>query len=122
MNYTDIEKVTEKNTDYRRVLYTTPNLQLVVMSLLPYEKIGVEKHNGTQFFRIEVGSGSAVISSMKAVHETHKKLLKPGISLTIPPQTYHNIIAGQNGLKLYTIYAPPQHEDGLIEKYKPFEN
>lgn len=107
----NIEKETEKNTYYRKVLYTNKYQQLVVMNLLPYEEIGNEKHNGSQFFRFEEGSGHAVVN-----HE--KFLLKPGGSLIVNPRTYHNIIAGKNGLKLYTIYSLPQHKRNTREKYK----
>ena len=107
----NIENETEKNTYYRKVLYTNKYQQLVVMNLLPYEEIGIEKHNGSQFFRFEEGSGKAYIYDEKI-------LLKPGGSLIVNPKTYHNIIAGKNGLKLYTIYSPPQHKKNTREKYK----
>lgn len=112
MHRINIELVTEKNTHYRRVLHTTPDMQLVIMSLLPGEEIGKEKHGSTtQFIRVESGNGYAVSGNQKI-------RLLPGVSVTIPSNTLHNIVAGNKGLKLYTIYSPPTHKDGLIEKFK----
>lgn len=112
MHKINIEKETIDNEYYRRELYTNRDQQLVVMSLLPKEDIGNEKHNGSQFFRIEEGTGRAYIDNDGWIQ------LKPGVSLIINPGVYHNIIAGSNGLKLYTIYSPPQHPKGTKEKYK----
>jgi mannose-6-phosphate isomerase-like protein (cupin superfamily) len=112
MKRINIELATNKNSDYRHVLYTTPNMQIVVMSLIPGQEIGKEKHRDTtQFFRVESGNGYAISGNQKI-------LLGPGVSVTVPPNTFHNIIAGKKGLKLYTIYSPPKHPDGLIEKFK----
>jgi len=112
MNYKiNIEKETLLNKNYRKVLFTTSDIQIVVMSLLPYEEIGMEKHDGSQFIRIESGNGTAYISGKKF-------LLYDGIALVIPSNHLHNIIAGKNGLKIYTIYSPPEHKKGKIEKKK----
>lgn len=105
----DIEKETLKNTYYRKELWTNRNQQLVVMNLLPDEEIGREKHNGSQFFRIESGNGRAYIDNRWVK-------LNSGSVLIINPNTYHNIIAGSEGLKLYTVYSPPQHPKGTKEK------
>lgn len=107
----NIERETLKNNYYRKELYTNKYHQLVVMNLLPGEEIGLEKHKGSQFFRIEEGYGRAYVNN---------KMVKlvPGSVLIIDSGTYHNIIAGKKGLKLYTIYSPPQHPKGTKEKYK----
>lgn len=107
----DIEKQTIENKYYRKVLYTNKKQQLVVMNLLPGEEIGREKHGGSQFFRIEEGSG-------RAYTDDRWVKLSSGSVLMIDPDTYHNIIAGSGGLKLYTIYSPPQHPKDTKEKYK----
>lgn len=107
----DIEKRTRENTYYRRELYTNRKQQLVVMNLLPNEEIGREKHNGSQFFRIEEGSGRAYVDDRWVK-------LTSGSVLIVDPGMYHNIIAGVKGLKFYTIYSPPQHPKGTKEKYK----
>ena len=98
----NIEKDTLKNKKFRKILYTTEELQLVLMNLLPYEEIGFEEHNATQFIRIEGGTGRAIVNDKYY-------LLRDGDAITIDKHSYHNIIAGKNGLKLYTIYSPPQH-------------
>lgn len=111
----NIEKETLKNNNYRKVVYTTSNMQLVLMNLEPREEIGMEKHLDTsQFIRVEGGRGIAFIGK-----ERH--ILSDGVAVIIPPKVKHNIIAGDEGLKLYTIYTPPQHEKGLIEKTKEEE-
>ena len=107
----NIEKKTTNNTYYRNVLYTNSDMQLVVMNLLPNEKIDREKHNGSQFIRVEEGSGIAIVKNKRYI-------LKNGSGLIINPNTYHNIIAGDKGMKLYSIYTPPQHKKGTKEKSK----
>lgn len=113
----DIEKATLKNTNYRKVLFTTKNQQLVVMSLKPGEAIPIESHNGTQFFRVEAGTGIAHINK-KSIK------LKNGASLIVPPNTRHEIVNNSrtNALKLYTIYSPPQHKPDLVQKNKPADD
>lgn len=112
----NIEDKTIKNENYREVLYTTPQTQLVVMSLKPKEEIGEEVHSKTtQFIRVEKGTGKAIIGGKETA-------LKDGISVVIPAGTKHNIInTGDSELKLYTLYSPPEHKDGLIQKMKPEE-
>ena len=108
----NIEKETLKNNDYRKVLYTNKKQQLVVMSLEPYEEIGKEIHKTiSQFIRIEEGTGYAVINNKKT-------LLKNGSVIIVDPNTYHNIVAGRNGLKLYSIYSPPKHDPDCVQEYK----
>jgi len=107
----DIERKTLDNLYYRNVLYTNNELQIVVMNLLPNEEIGREKHDGSQFIRVEEGSGVAIVNNKRY-------LLKDGSAIVIDSGKYHNIITGKNGLKLYSIYSPPQHEHGIKEKYK----
>lgn len=110
----NIEEHTLSNTHFRHVLYTGQHAQLVVMSLRPSEDIGVEVHTTTdQFFRIEKGVGKVVMNG-----EEH--ILKDGSALVIPAGTEHNIIntSSENPLKLYTIYSPPHHKDGIVHATK----
>lgn len=110
----DINYVTEHNTYYRKILATSPNMQLAIMSLRPQEEIGIEIHPYiTQFFRIEQGEGVAIINNLEYD-------LYPGIALVIPLNTKHNIIntSKDEDLKLYTIYTPPNHSFNKSEKYK----
>lgn len=112
---TDIEKTTLKNSYYRRVLYTNPKQQLVVMSLLPGEEIGMEKHQKTsQFIRVEAGKGLAIIGGKR-------KRLQDGDIVMINPGILHNIIntSKMKKLKLYTLYSPPEHRKGLKQRVKP---
>jgi mannose-6-phosphate isomerase-like protein (cupin superfamily) len=109
----DIEELTEKNTDFRRVLYTGKNLQLVLMALQPGEKIGEEVHEDRdQFFRIEEGEGEVMIDGKRTpVEEDH--------AIVVPAGARHNLInTGDQPLLLYTLYAPPEHRDGVIRKTK----
>lgn len=114
--YTNIEDKTIANKYYRKVIYTDKFQQLVLMSLNPGEYIHREKHDGTQFFRIEKGNGIAEVGT------NNKKIkLKDGISLTIPPNVLHKIINNSKTeiLKMYTIYSPPQHNPNTINKRQP---
>lgn len=108
-----IEDLTEKNKDFRRVLYTAHRLQLVLMSLKPGEEIGMETHKThDQFFRVEKGKGEIVIDGT-----THK--LKKGDAALVPAGASHNLInVGTKGLKIYTIYGPPNHSDKLVQAKK----
>ena len=109
---TNIEKESLENTDFRRVLYTAPNLQLVLMTLQPGEEIGVETHDhGDQFFRVEGGEGEAILDG-----EHHK--LADGDVVVIPAGTEHNILntSSSTPLQVYTIYTPPEHPDGTVHK------
>ena len=118
----DIEHLSLKNSNYRQVVNTTVNMQLVVMSLNANQEIGIEKHvNATQFIRVEKGEGLAIIYD-KNKQNPQQHILKDGVSVMINGGTYHNIIAGCTGLKLYTLYSPPQHKPGLIQPIKVEEN
>jgi mannose-6-phosphate isomerase-like protein (cupin superfamily) len=104
----NIEAMAVKNDDFRQVLYTAKNCQLVIMSLKPKEEIGMEVHTLDQFFRVEEGTGEAVLDGV------HTKI-SAGFAVLVPAGTNHNIInTGSASLKLYTIYAPPNHQDGVI--------
>jgi mannose-6-phosphate isomerase-like protein (cupin superfamily) len=107
----NIEQATVDNGDFRRVLYTGHNLQLVVMSLNPGEEIGAEVHDDRdQFFRIESGEG--VISIDGVDHR-----VKDDDAVIVPQGARHNVKAtGTAPLKLYTIYGPPEHIDGTVHK------
>lgn len=100
----NIEKMTIKNNYYRKVIYTTSNMQLVIMSLKPKQEIGSEIHQHTsQFIRVEEGFANAIVNNKKYY-------LKSGDAIIIPPGSIHNIINnGCEDLKLYTIYTPPEH-------------
>ena len=110
---TDIENATLENTDFRRVLYTGKNSQLVLMSLRPNEEIGEEVHTLDQFIRVESGDGFAVLDGVK-----HP--ITDGTAIVIPAGTKHNVVNDSAGgeLKLYTVYSPPEHRDGTIHKTK----
>lgn len=111
---TNIEKDTVSNTDFRRVLYTSKYSQLVLMSLNPGEEIGMEVHNTVdQFFRFEEGAGIIIIDGIK-----HK--VADGDAAIVPRGANHNVIntSKRAKLKLYTIYSPPEHQDGTIRKTK----
>lgn len=110
---TNIEKETNENDDFRRVLYTTKRSQLVLMSLKPGEEIGAEVHEDhDQFFRVDSGSGKTVIDGV----ETE---ISDGFAVVVPAGANHNIVnTGDTDLKLYTIYSPPNHKDGTIHKTK----
>ena len=111
----NIEKEALENTDYRRVLYTAKNSQLVLMSLNSGEEIGMEVHQLDQFIRIETGQGQAILDGV-----THE--LQADFAVIVPAGTNHNIInTGQEVMKLYTIYSPPEHKDGTTEKTKADE-
>lgn len=111
---TDIEEKTLQNTYFREVLFTAPHHQLVVMSLLPGEEIGLETHHDIdQFLRIEAGEGKAYLNG-----EEHA--LKDGSAVVVPAGTEHNVVntSATEPLKLYTLYSPPEHPDGTIHKTK----
>lgn len=111
--HVNIEKETTQNKDFRRVLYTGKDLQLVLMTLKPGEEIGMEVHSDIdQFFRFDEGKGKAIING-------NEYPLKDGDAIIVPSGSQHNIIADPNSsLKMYTIYAPPHHKDGVIYKTK----
>ena len=104
----DIESIAVKNEDFRQVLYTARNCQLVVMALKPKEEIGAEVHRLDQFFRVEEGTGEAVLDGVRTA-------IRAGFAVLVPAGTNHNIInTGSVPLKLYTLYAPPNHRDGVV--------
>jgi mannose-6-phosphate isomerase-like protein (cupin superfamily) len=104
----DIERLTVANDDFRRVLYTAKHCQLVLMALKPAEAIGMEVHTLDQFFRVEEGTGEAVLDGVRTP-------LRAGFAIVVPAGANHNIInTGKAPLKLYTLYAPPNHRDGVV--------
>lgn len=107
----NIEEKTEQNSFFRQVLYTGKHVQLVVMSLLPGEEIGAEVHPTVdQFFRIEEGQAKVIIDGEE--HEVYE-----GFGIIVPAGSQHNVInTGGSPLKLYTLYAPPNHPDGTIHR------
>jgi len=110
----NIEKLTLENNNFRQVLYTGKYCQLVIMSLKPGEDIGSEVHPDTdQFFRIESGQGKAIIDGTE--YE-----ISDGSVVIVPAGSQHNIVnlSSEKPLKLYTIYAPPHHRDGVIHPSK----
>ncbi len=112
----DIEALAIANCDFRRVLYTAEHSQLVLMALLPTEDIGSEVHPLDQFFRIEQGSGVAELDGVRTP-------LHAGSAVLVPAGTRHNITnTGADSLKLYTIYSPPNHRDGVVHRTKADAN
>lgn len=109
----DIEKLTEENTDFRRVLYTGKNLQLVLMTLRPGEEIGAEVHEDRdQFFRVETGEGEISIDG-------NVSGVRSDMAMIVPAGARHNVRnTGNEPLKLYTIYGPPEHVDGVVRATK----
>ena len=109
----DIEQQTRGNSDFRRVLYTSKHLQLVLMSLKPGEEIGAEVHpDNDQFFRVDSGSGVVTIDG------TNSKI-SDGFAVVVPAGARHNIKNdGDEPLKLYTLYGPPDHKDKTVHRTK----
>ena len=106
----DIERLTVANDDFRRVLYTAKHCQLVLMALKPGEAIGMEVHKLDQFFRVEEGTGEAVLDGVRTP-------LRAGFAIVVPAGANHNVInTGKAPLKLYTLYAPPNHRDGVVHR------
>ena len=110
----NIEDKTLQNENFREVLYTAQHSQLVLMSLLPNEEIGMEVHEIVdQFIRVESGTGKAILNG-----EEHD--LSDGVAVIVPAGTKHNIIntSSDKKMKLYTVYSPAHHKDGTIHKTK----
>lgn len=108
----NIEEETKKNKDYRRVLYTAKNSQLVLMALKPGEEIGEEVHELDQFIRFEEGEGKVMLDGVEY-------MISADYAVVIPQGTRHNIInMGSTILKLYTLYSPPEHRDGTVHPTK----
>jgi mannose-6-phosphate isomerase-like protein (cupin superfamily) len=104
----NIEDLAVRNSDFRQVLYTAKHCQLVLMALKPKEDIGEEIHKLDQFFRVEEGSGEAVLDGVTTIINT-------GFAVLVPAGTKHNIInTGSTPMKLYTLYSPPNHRDGIV--------
>jgi mannose-6-phosphate isomerase-like protein (cupin superfamily) len=104
----NIEELTKENENFRTVLYTGPNSQLVVMSIAAGEDIGEEVHELDQFIRIEEGKGQAILNDI--VHE-----IEDDWAVVIPAGVKHNIVnTGDEPMKLYTVYSPAEHKDGTI--------
>lgn len=110
---TNIEERAIANSYFREVLYTDERVQLVVMSLLPGEDIGAEVHQLDQFIRVEKGEGKAVLDGVEHA-------ITDGSAVVVPKGTLHNIVntSASEPMKLYTVYAPPNHKDGMIHKTK----
>jgi len=109
----NIEDITKENKNFRKVLYTAKNSQLVVMAIQPGDDIGEEVHDLDQFIRLEEGEGKAVLGGVE--HE-----IEDDWAVVIPAGTRHNIINTSNNevMKLYTIYSPPEHRDGVVHATK----
>src|ERR1035437_5435072 len=104
----DIESLAIKNDEFRQVIYTAKHSQLVLMALKPKEELGAEVHKIDQFFRVEQGTGEAVLDGVRTA-------IREGFAVVVPAGTNHNIInTGSGPLKLYTLYAPPNHRDGVV--------
>jgi mannose-6-phosphate isomerase-like protein (cupin superfamily) len=104
----DIERLAVSNEDFRRVLYTAKNCQLVLVALEPGAAIGMEVHELDQFFRVEEGTGEAILDGVRTA-------IRPGFAIVVPAGATHNIVnTGKAPLKLYTLYAPPNHRDGVV--------
>lgn len=115
----NIEVATLRNSNYRKVLNTTRDQQLVVMSLLPGEDIPLEQHDGSQFIRIEGGTGVVRIYKGRKLAKTIR--VKDGSSVVIPSRTKHMIAntSKNKDLKLYSIYTPPQHAPNAVSRRQP---
>jgi len=108
----DIEKATLENTNFRKVLYTAKNSQLVVMNIPPGEEIGMETHHLDQFLRLEQGTAKAILDGVE--HD-----IKDAWAVVVPAGTKHNFInTGDTDLKLYSIYSLPEHKDGTVHATK----
>ena len=112
--HSNIERLTLENEDYRKVLYTGKHSQLVLMCLKPKQDIGMEVHTeNDQFFRFEKGEGKCIIDG-------NEYALKDGSAIVVPAGARHNIInvSAKDSLKLYTIYSPAHHKDGIVRTTK----
>ncbi len=110
----NIEKLTIENNNFRKVLYTGAHMQLVLMSLKPGEEIGSEVHTeNDQFFRFEKGEGKVIINEIEYI-------VADGDTVIVPSGSQHNVIntSTTEDLKLYTIYAPAHHKDGIVRTTK----
>jgi len=111
---TNIEKATLDNSNFRKVLYTSAHSQLVLMSLKPLEEIGMEVHpDNDQFFRFESGEGKVIIDG-------NEHVVGDGVAVIVPSGSQHNVIntSATADLKMYTIYSPAHHKDGIVRATK----
>ncbi len=108
-----LEEATRNNGNFRQVLFTATHSQLVLMSLKPGEEIGEEVHDLDQFIRFEAGEGSVILDG-----KTHS--VSDGFAVVIPAGTRHNVVNRSKtaNLKLYSLYSPPEHKDGIIHRTK----
>lgn len=110
--HNNIEEVTLANDNFRKVLYTAKNLQLVVMTLKPGENIGMERHDADQFFRFEAGTGESIING-------NKYSVSDGDSVIVPGGAEHDVInTGKDALQMYILYSPPNHTDKIVHPTK----
>ena len=110
----NIENLTLENRNYRRVLYTGAQSQLVLMCLKPYEEIGMEAHpDNDQFLRFERGTGKVIVDG-------NEYAVVDGDAIVVPAGAQHNVVntSSENELKLYTIYSPAHHKDGIVRATK----
>lgn len=111
---TNIEQATKENKNFRKVLYTSKHSQLVLMTLQPREEIGIEVHlDNDQFFRFESGRGKCIIDG-------NEYEVGDGVAVVVPAGAEHNVIntSDSEELKLYTIYSPAHHKDGVVRVTK----
>lgn len=108
----NIEKAAKENENFRKVLYTAKNSQLVLMALKPGEEIGEEVHTLDQFIRVEQGEGRAILDGVE-------QKIEDGSAMVVPAGARHNVINGADSeMKLYTIYSPPNHRDKVVHQTK----
>lgn len=108
----NIERAALENTDFRRVLYTGKNAQLVLMSIPAGGEIGQEVHQLDQFLRVEAGEGKAIMDGVETA-------IGAGFAILVPAGAQHNIVnTGREPMKIYTVYAPPAHQDGVVRATK----
>ena len=109
----NIEQLTTGNMHFRRVVYTGKHMQLVLMTLKPGEEIGAEVHEGhDQFFRVESGAGEVIIDG-------DRRPIADDDAIIVPAGARHNVVnTGSAPLQLYTLYAPPEHRDGVVHPTK----
>ncbi len=112
--HANIESLTKENNNFRQVLYTAEHMQLVLMSLQPNEEIGMEVHpDNDQFFRFESGEGKVIVNG-------NEYEVVDGDTIIVPCGSQHNVIntSDSDSLKMYTIYSPAHHKDGIVRETK----
>jgi mannose-6-phosphate isomerase-like protein (cupin superfamily) len=108
----DLQSQAKENDNFREVLFTGNYSQLVLMSIEPGDDIGAEVHGLDQFIAVVEGQSEAVIDG-------EKETLQAGEAVVIPAGSEHNVVnTGDQALKLYTVYSPPEHEDGVVHENK----